>query len=320
MEIKVSVVIPTFRRVELLERCVNALLTQHCPEAFEVIIVTDGPDRRTTDFFQSSHYKLRVISLEEKRGPAAARNKGWKTAKGELIVFTDDDCIPSPGLLSTYWDAYSQTDARPGAFTGRIVVPQKIKPTDHERNTGLLEQAEFVTANCACTKSALIGVDGFDEAFTMAWREDSDLHFKFLLAAIPIRHVRDAVVVHPVRSAPWGVSLREQKKSLFNALLYKKFPRTYREKKITRPLWTYYSTVAFALLALPALANGQRTLAGFFVAGWSILAIAFIRKRLRGTSTSISHVAEMILTSVAIPFLSIYWTVFGSIRYKKLLL
>lgn len=67
-------------------------------------------------------------------------------------------------------------------------------------------------------------VEGFDERFKAAWREDSDLHFKFLEHNIPINKSEKAVVCHPERKASWGVSVSEQKKSLYNALLYKKHP------------------------------------------------------------------------------------------------
>src|SRR5690606_228568 len=110
-------------------------------------------------------------------------------------------------------------------------------------------KADFVTANCACTRAALERVHGFDEAFTMAWREDSDLEFRFINQRVPIRFVQQAVVTHPVRKASWGVSLKEQKKSMFNALLYKKYPSLYREKIMKRPLWNYYAMAGLFVLA-----------------------------------------------------------------------
>src|SRR3569833_1014945 len=105
----VSVVIPTRCRPELLNRCLDALQEQEFPEGtFEVIIVTDGPDHETmrtvTDLKDRSAY--RVYSLDSKRGPAAARNFGWRKALGKLILFTDDDCIPGPWWVRSYWLAY----------------------------------------------------------------------------------------------------------------------------------------------------------------------------------------------------------------------
>ena len=78
-----------------------------------------------------------------------------------------------------------------------------------------------------------------DERFSAAWREDSDLHFTLLLHGGQIDRVPSALVVHPVRPARWGVSLNQQRKSLFNALLYKKHPRLYRQRIRPWPPWDY---------------------------------------------------------------------------------
>ncbi len=87
--------------------------------------------------------------------------------------------------------------------------------TDYELNARNLVRSEFVTANCFYRKQALEAVGGFDERFRMAWREDSDLFFSLLERSNgsgPSAFVQapDAVVVHPVRPAGWGVSISQQ--------------------------------------------------------------------------------------------------------------
>src|SRR4030095_10398285 len=111
---------------------------------------------------------------------------GWHSAIGTLIAFTDDDCIANAYWLQNLWKQYVKHSSNDIVFTGKMIVPLPNKPTDFEKNLANLEGSEFVTANCACSKKALQCVNGFDEAFTMAWREDSDLHFKLLAANIPI--------------------------------------------------------------------------------------------------------------------------------------
>lgn len=225
MNRKVTIVVPTFRRPQLLAKCLQALAAQDFDkEDYEVIVVSDGPDPGTEALVESfqAYIHLAFLHLESHKGPAAARNKGWREARSSLIAFTDDDCLPDTGWLAALWQAFKHSPM--AAFTGRIEVPVSSLPTDFERNTMGLETAEFVTANCAVSKEALIRCGGFDENFTMAWREDSDLEFKLIALGITIVRVADALVVHPVRKAPWGVSIREQKKGLFDALLFKKIP------------------------------------------------------------------------------------------------
>jgi glycosyltransferase involved in cell wall biosynthesis len=287
---------------------------------FEVLVVSDGPDAQTAQVVRQFEKigNFRYLSLAEKKGPAAARNLGWLSASTPVIAFTDDDCLPDTLWLEKILSTADPSQAM--AFTGRVIVPRGDRPTDYELNTAGLETADFVTANCACTKLALLTTGGFDERFSMAWREDSDLEFKLILNAIPIVRIASAIVVHPVREAQWGVSVKEQKKTLFNALLYRKYPELYRRKIQAQPPYLYYFIIsgflAFIIggvLNFPSLAA-----AGGWV--WLVLTIYFILKRLYRTSLSGKHIAEMIFTSFLIPFYSIYWQWYGAVKYRILLI
>jgi GT2 family glycosyltransferase len=287
---------------------------------FEVIVVSDGPDQQTAEVVRqfATAGTFRYLFLSEKKGPAAARNLGWLSAKAPVIAFTDDDCLPDTLWLEKILNMAEPSKAM--AFTGRVVVPCGSRPTDYELNTAGLENADFVTANCACTKLALIAIGGFDERFSMAWREDSDLEFKLILNSIPIVQIVSAIVVHPVREAKWGVSIKEQKKTLFNALLYRKYPELYRRKIQPQPPYLYYLIISgFIALIVGSIMNFHSlAVAGCLV--WLSLTIYFIIKRLYRTSLSGKHVVEMIFTSFLIPFYSIYWQWYGALKYRILLI
>ncbi len=90
------------------------------------------------------------------------------------------------------------------AFSRKNSVPLPERKTDFALNLAQLEHADFITANCACTKAALEKVGGFDERFKMAWREDSDLEFKFITKQIPIMPVPEALVIHPCKGGSLG--------------------------------------------------------------------------------------------------------------------
>lgn len=320
MQTKISVVIPTYRRPELLKRCLDALNKQTLDKsAYEVIVAGDGYDEATKQLVLSyGLYNFKYLCLHQKKGPAAARNLGWRNANSKFIAFTDDDTLPHAEWLSAYLENYEEDLAV--AFTGKIKVPIPETPTDYERNTAHLEHAEFVTANCALTKTALEIVNGFDERFSMAWREDSDLEFKLLQQNIPITRVPEALIIHPVRKAPWGISIKEQKKGMFNALLYKKFPALYREKIKPAPSWNYYIMVISFFLLLIAIRNNYFLLALICGLCYVFLLLSFITKRLLFTSKKRKHVWEMIVTSIAIPFLSVYWQLYGAYKYRVLFL
>jgi glycosyltransferase involved in cell wall biosynthesis len=251
------------------------------------------------------------------RGPAAARNVGWRAARTDWVAFLDDDVVPPPG-----WRAALEADLRlPGdvaATQGQVVVPVPGRPTDWERNVNGLERARWATADMAYRRDVLAAVGGFDERFRAAWREDSDLFFRLLDRGERIVAAPDAVVVHPVRPAAWGVSLRQQRKSQYNALLYRKHPGRYRTRVQGRPPLGYYATVGAAALAAIGVATRRRGLALAGGAAWSGMTARFIARRLRGASRAPEHVAEMIATSIAIPPVAIFWRLVGAIRFRVL--
>lgn len=322
MAIKISIVIPTFNRPALLRKCLDMLVIQDFPPGdYEIIVVSDGPDLETVKVVASTVVNcrnspsIRYFNLPFRRGPAAARNMGWQNAHGTLIAFTDDDCVPNIYWLKAIWESYREQEEV--AFSGSIIVPHAVRPTDYERNVSHLEHAEFATANCSCTRRALEKVNGFDERFSTAWREDSDLEFNLLRHHIPVEHIEKARIIHPVRPSGWGISLKEQRKSMFNALLYKKHPALYRAKIQACPPWHYYATVLCFVLFLAFLLCFSSFLPSTAaLAGWLALSAWFISRRLAGNSRSGTHVFEIIITSLFIPFLSIFWRLCGSFKYK----
>lgn len=315
----VSVVIPTRDRPDMLERCLKALANQTLsPDRYEIVVVDDGPDPETRDVVSriARVTKARIVYVPGAggKGPAAARNTGWRHATAPVIAFTDDDTVPDPGWLEA---GLAALEGGADAASGRLIMPLGPHPTDYEKDASKLANAEFVTANCFCRTGALRDVHGFDERFPVAWREDADLQFSLIESGRAIAAAPDAVVLHPVRSAPWGASLRQQSKTEYNALLYKKHPRLYREHIGHSPRW-YYVAVGSAAGALFALMRGRRLRAAILAAIWGALTAGFSLKRLAGTSTRPSHIAEMAVTSALIPFLSLFRRLRGSLRFRTL--
>jgi len=219
--IDVSVVVPTCGRADLLNRCIDALVQQDFPdEKYEIIIVDDGPSHSTEQIVmawnarveqEGKRLSISYIANHGPHGPVAARNRGWEVARASVVAFTDDDTVPSATWLKNGMEVFNDAYHVDAAW-GRIEMPLSGTPTDYERDAKHLETAEFVTANCFCRTSVLQTLNGFDERFRYAWREDSDFYFRLLGMHAHIVHAPDAVIVHPVRPAPWGVSLAQQKK------------------------------------------------------------------------------------------------------------
>jgi len=327
VSVLLSVVVPTWRRPALLARCLQALLAQTLqPSLYEIVVADDAPEEavrelverlRTRARCELPRCELRYVPVRETQGAAGARNAGWRAARGEIVAFTDDDTIPDRDWLLAGLRALA---GGASAVTGRVEMPLPPRPTDYEKDAAGLTRAEFVTANCFVRRDVLERIGGFDERFTSAWREDSDLHFRLLEAGCRIEHAPDALVVHPVREAGFGVSLMQQRKVVFDALLYRKHPRLYRQRIRRVPPIEYYVAAASVLVAALAAAAGRPRAALVALAPWLLVTLYLMFRRLQGTTHSPRHVAEMAITSATIPLASVFWRSVASVRHRVLFL
>ncbi|WP_052740731.1 glycosyltransferase [Mycobacterium sp. UM_Kg1] len=177
-----ALVIPTIGRPSL-NRLLAALSEGGRLPAGEVIIVDDRPGRPaplwpTTGF-------LSIAGLRSGgRGPAAARNVGWRAARADWICFLDDDVVPGRN-----WCERLEADLRDAGpdvvgSQARVVVPRPAyrRPFDDERRTLRPADARWITADMAYRRDALTACGGFDERFPRAYREDADIALRLTKA------------------------------------------------------------------------------------------------------------------------------------------
>lgn len=197
-----SVVIPTFNRARLLDRTLAALAVQEGLRTdVEVIVVDDGSTDGTAEIV-ARHPG--VVSLrQDNAGPAAARNRGWSTARGRVIAFTDDDTVPDPRWLADLaeaFDAESALDAAGGTVRPlRLNFFTRFVQAEQHASHGVGRDGEIrylVTANCAYRREVLTALGGFDEAFPVASGEDADLTMRAQARGYRMRLLDGAVVLH----------------------------------------------------------------------------------------------------------------------------
>ncbi|MBI1890086.1 MAG: glycosyltransferase [Burkholderiales bacterium] len=319
--ILVSVVIPTGGRPHLLNRCLAALSHQAFdPTRFEIIVVDDVPQSATHEVVERWASQAAVtgprvyyLPVDGTHGPAAARNLGWHAARGAMVAFTEDSAIPYRDWLTNGVRAF---DGVSQAAWGRIVTPLTDPPTEHELGAKRLEEAEFLATNCFCLRRTLENLDGFDERFQCGWRDDSDLYFRLLQADVSVAYAPGAVVERPPTPAEWGISMRQQKNILFDALLYKKHPALYREKISASARWDYYAIVACLLVLATAFFTADPLLMPIAAGLWLLLTGRFFLHRIRHTAKTVSHLFEMMVTSLLIPPLAVFWRLAGAVRFR----
>ena len=192
----ISVVIPTYRRPALLRRCLQSLAAQDLPpDAFEVVVVDDGSGDQTSEVLATAAANVRGLTQPRNAGPAAARNRGVDAARGELILFMDDDIAAAPDLLATHQRLHDEGgDERLGVL-GRVDWDPSLEVTPFMQwldrsglqfgyDTWLREgpidppYAAFYTCNVSLHRSLLVASGGFDERFPYAAFEDMELAFR----------------------------------------------------------------------------------------------------------------------------------------------
>lgn len=188
----ITVVIPTYNRVDRLPILLSALEQQDFPmDKFEVIIVSDGATDATNEFLQTINTPLHLKPLiQENQGPAAARNHGWQSAVGNIIVFIDDDIVPVPNLITQHLLWHEKYGDNVVVF-GPMATPDDFdmspwiaweqamlqKQYDAIGNNMLKPSArQFYTGNTSLARVHLETVGGFDERFLRA--EDLELSYR----------------------------------------------------------------------------------------------------------------------------------------------
>jgi len=213
--IKNSVIVPTYNRSSLLAGCLNALAKQTVhAENYEIIVVNDGSKDDTDEVikkFRETNPSLNFIYLKQKNGgPAKARNAGIKAAKGEIIFFTDDDCVVPPEWMETLLDAYRRYPDIAGVggwyryaednleLQNNIIVQYRNYLFHREFEGNAMKEIKIVriskiiagnTANMSYLKSALEKVGGFDETFDALGLEDFELAKQVVDSGSPLLYM-----------------------------------------------------------------------------------------------------------------------------------
>lgn len=128
---KFSVIIPTYNRIEFLNKAIESVKNQTCQD-FEVIIVNDNPDEKNKiDLLASQSDKIKVLHHETSKGGNAARNTGILHSKGELLAFLDDDDIWLPEKLSCHLREHNTNPAAGLVFSDCLYAYNNKKIIDH---------------------------------------------------------------------------------------------------------------------------------------------------------------------------------------------
>ncbi|MDQ4149778.1 MAG: HAD-IIIA family hydrolase [Actinomycetota bacterium] len=297
-----DVVIPTTGRASLA-RLIQSLGSADGRQPDRVILVDDRPGNYER-LPGSEHFPNLEVVSSGGRGPAAARNEGWRRSKAEWIVFLDDDVVVTHNWLEALARDLESLPPFVAGSQGNVMVPVPSDrlPTDWERNVKGLETAVWATADMACRRSALEQVGGFDERFRRAYREDADLGLRLARAGYGIvRGTR--VVSHPPGQAGFWTSVRLQAGNADDVLMRAIHGRGWREAAGAPRgrIVGHVATTVPGVLAVAALAARRRRAALVTGALWVAATAEFAWARISPGPKSFNEVTKMIATSAVLP-------------------
>lgn len=201
-----SVVIPTRNREGHLVRCLDALASQSMTQgSFEVIVVDDGSYRPISlDPRRWERSFTLVVARQENRGPGEARNAGVRIARGGIVAFTDDDCLPDASWLPSLVEAVK---ANPGALVGGSTVNGLHRSLFAETSQLIVDLAGehfntpprpvtfFASNNLACRRDDFLATGGFDPVMRPA-AEDRELCDRWRTGFGQLVGAENARIVH----------------------------------------------------------------------------------------------------------------------------
>ena len=196
----ISVIIPAYNASKTIRANIQAILDQtHSP--YEIIIVDDGSIDNTAAIIQSFS-NVKYI-YQDNAGPATARNTGAKAATGDVLFFTDSDCVPNQDWLAKAISGFEESGV--GVVCGSYdianadsILARGIHAEILYRHHHLMPERPkaFGSYNFGVKKNVFFEVGGFSEQYAQASGEDNDLSYKIRKAGYDIYFQKAALVKH----------------------------------------------------------------------------------------------------------------------------
>ncbi len=198
-KVEISIIIPAYNAADTISACVQALQTQTIPrERYEIIVVDDGS---TDDTAQRAAAAGARVIRQENAGQAKARNTGVSASKGQVLLFTDADCIPLSNWIQNMLYAFNKTDivgAKGVYVSNQTELIARFVQLEHEDRYDYMRRESYIdfvdTYSAAYRRDVFLEMGGFDEKFRID--EDQELSFRISFAEYKLVFLPNAKVIH----------------------------------------------------------------------------------------------------------------------------
>jgi glycosyltransferase involved in cell wall biosynthesis len=305
----VTVVVPVKDRREQMLRCLDAVLALDYP-AFDVLVAdncsTDGTAAACRERAEAAPVPVHVVEIG---GPVGAvRNRAAELARGEIVAFTDSDCLPQPGWLRAGVQPFLD-HPEIGVVCGRT-LPEE--PTDGARWPATIQVEElswrFEAANLLVRREGFVASAGFDEGVGHFW-EDTAAGFAMLRNGWRVAFAPDAVVVHDVTFPGFAWHLRRGWKQRNLAPVLIAYPEIRERVFWRRNFQRERSALLLAFVLGAALGPFRRSAL--------LLTLPYVWKRFPRVATPLAVVwfAELVAFDAA----TVGGTFVGGLRHRQLI-
>lgn len=258
---KISVIVPTYNRKGLLQRCLKSLFEQsYSAKEYEIVVADDGSSDGTGDFVKSLKPKCRLVYVwQENKGRGPARNFGVANSSGEILAFTDDDCIVDRDWIKNAIKGF--TYEKIGGMRGRTITDSKeITPLSRP----VISEGGDQTCNIFYKREAFNKVGGFKLS---QFREDTDLAFRVRDAGYEMPYNSKVIVKHPADKYTLGKLFKKHiglQKGYWDMYIAKHYPGRFKKEIAIAGVFSpdifmnypFYLSFAFSMFALLFLSTG----------------------------------------------------------------
>ncbi|MBI5194986.1 MAG: glycosyltransferase [Nitrospirae bacterium] len=267
-----SVIIPAYNAEGTIRKCLDALEKQNIPgDDYEVIVVDDGSIDKTPEIVKRFPVKY---FPQPNKGPASARNRGAGEAKGEIILFTDADCVPQESWIKEMIMPFKDPAviAVKGAYkTNQKSLTARFAQAEFEERFEMLKKADSIdmvdTYSAAFRKPAFLSFGGFDPSFPVANNEDTELSYKMSRAGCKMVFNPAAIVFH--LKHPDTIKKYARLKfwrGYWRIIVYKRYPdKMFKDSYTPQTLKLQIFSLLLLLTSLPLIWLQPRLMSCFFI-------------------------------------------------------
>ena len=284
-----SIIIPTFNGSSRITNCLNALAPQIVERDIEILVVDDGSTDKTAEVV-ASYPGVRLIR-QKNAGPAAARNRGAREARGKILLFTDDDCVPMPNWLDAMFGCFRDSEVvgakgiyrtRQRSIAARFV---QMEYEDKYRLMANLPTIDFIdTYSAGFIRDRFQEMEGYDTSFPVACAEDIELSYRMSALGWKMKFAPQAIVYHTHPNTVSSYLKKKYKFAFWRMLAVKKNPAKGVKDSHTPQIMKLQLLLAPALvlaILFDLIVRGQVSATPIVLAGFLLSTIPFTVRALK---------------------------------------